>query len=207
MPNLETQPPLVAALEPDLFFVVRIENAVRAAGAQPLIVENGEALWRAIERWPELVLIDLAAPGWEEPVRRAKASPDTRAIPIVAFGSHVDTRQLEAARSAGCDHAWARSKFFAELPTLLRDTLHPPVCWVEGWTEPPPALLLKAVGQFNEGQYWECHETLEELWRAEPRPLRDLYQGILQVGVAFHHLHCAGAACPACALCPGLARE
>ncbi|MCU0503051.1 MAG: DUF309 domain-containing protein, partial [Anaerolineae bacterium] len=38
------------------------------------------------------------------------------------------------------------------------------------------------------GEYWECHETLETLWRAEPRPVRDLYQGILQIGVAFHHL-------------------
>jgi hypothetical protein len=26
------------------------------------------------------------------------------------------------------------------------------------------------------------------LWRSEPRPVRDLYQGVLQVGVAFHHL-------------------
>ena len=29
---------------------------------------------------------------------------------------------------------------------------------------------------------------LEDLWRAEPGPIRELYQGILQVGVGFHHL-------------------
>jgi hypothetical protein len=57
-----------------------------------------------------------------------------------------------------------------------------------GCDEPSPALLIKGIGQFNKGRYWECHETLELLWRAEPRPLRDLYQGILQVGVGFHHL-------------------
>ena len=57
-----------------------------------------------------------------------------------------------------------------------------------GFDEPPPALLVKGIREFNEGRYWECHETLEELWRAEPRPVRDLYQGILQVGVGFHHL-------------------
>jgi predicted metal-dependent hydrolase len=43
------------------------------------------------------------------------------------------------------------------------------------------------VEQFNRGEFFECHETLEALWLAEAEPLRRLYQGILQVGVAFHH--------------------
>src|ERR671937_3177719 len=54
--------------------------------------------------------------------------------------------------------------------------------------EPPPALLLEGIAQFNRGEYFEQHETLERLWRAEPRDVRRLYQGILQIGVAFHHL-------------------
>ena len=33
---------------------------------------------------------------------------------------------------------------------------------------------------------FEQHETLELLWRAERRDIRYLYQGILQIGVAFH---------------------
>lgn len=54
--------------------------------------------------------------------------------------------------------------------------------------EPPPPQLLAGIAQFNRGQYFEQHETLELLWRAERRRLRKLYQGILQIGVAFHHL-------------------
>lgn len=54
--------------------------------------------------------------------------------------------------------------------------------------EPPPPLLLEGIAQFNRGEYFEQHETLEELWRAERREIRYLYQGILQIGVAFHHL-------------------
>src|SRR5438874_13446152 len=54
--------------------------------------------------------------------------------------------------------------------------------------ETPPALLLEGIAQFNRGEYFEQHETLETLWRAEPREVRRLYQGILQIGVAFHHL-------------------
>src|SRR5438477_8321705 len=54
--------------------------------------------------------------------------------------------------------------------------------------EPPPPLLLKGIAQFNRGEWFEQHETLELLWRAERRDVRRLYQGILQIGVAFHHL-------------------
>jgi predicted metal-dependent hydrolase len=54
--------------------------------------------------------------------------------------------------------------------------------------EPPPLLLLDGIAQFNRGAYFEQHETLELLWRAERRDVRYLYQGILQIGVAFHHL-------------------
>ena len=54
--------------------------------------------------------------------------------------------------------------------------------------ESPPPLLLEGIAQFNRGEYFEQHETLELLWRAERRDVRYLYQGILQIGVAFHHL-------------------
>lgn len=57
--------------------------------------------------------------------------------------------------------------------------------WCE---EPPPPSLLEGIAQFNRGEYFEQHETLELLWRAERREVRRLYQGILQIGVAFHHL-------------------
>ena len=52
----------------------------------------------------------------------------------------------------------------------------------------PPPGLLAGIAQFNAGEYWECHETLEEIWRVEPDPIRYLYQGILQIGVGFYHL-------------------
>ena len=54
--------------------------------------------------------------------------------------------------------------------------------------EPPPPQLLEGIAQFNRGEFFEQHETLELLWRAERDNIRFLYQGILQIGVAFHHL-------------------
>ena len=52
--------------------------------------------------------------------------------------------------------------------------------------EPSPALRL-AIEQFNAGDYFECHETLEGLWLAEQGPTRDFYQGLLQIAVGLHH--------------------
>ena len=54
--------------------------------------------------------------------------------------------------------------------------------------EPAPPELLKAIHEFNAGEFFEQHETLELLWRVTPGELRHLYEGILQVGVGMHHL-------------------
>lgn len=54
--------------------------------------------------------------------------------------------------------------------------------------EAPPAALLRGIEQFNERAFFEAHETLEELWNAEPDAIRVLYKGILQVGVGCYHL-------------------
>ncbi|MDQ3863782.1 MAG: DUF309 domain-containing protein [Actinomycetota bacterium] len=51
-----------------------------------------------------------------------------------------------------------------------------------------PDLVLKGIEEFNRGEFYECHEYLEEAWMQESRRVRFLYQGILQVGVGFYHL-------------------
>jgi predicted metal-dependent hydrolase len=52
---------------------------------------------------------------------------------------------------------------------------------------PPPALLLQGVDEFNRGEFFACHETLETLWKHERAPVRELYQGIIQVAVGCYH--------------------
>lgn len=54
--------------------------------------------------------------------------------------------------------------------------------------EPPPPELLLGIAQFNRGEFFEQHETLEDLWRSEPDDVRYLYHGILLVGVGLYHL-------------------
>ena len=58
----------------------------------------------------------------------------------------------------------------------------------EGVRAEVPELVLKGMDEFNKGEFYECHEYLEEAWMQEPGRVRFLYQGILQVGVGFYHL-------------------
>jgi len=51
----------------------------------------------------------------------------------------------------------------------------------------PPAELQRGIEEFNGGDWFECHETLEELWVGEKGELRDFYQGLLQIAVALYH--------------------
>ena len=49
-------------------------------------------------------------------------------------------------------------------------------------------ILQTAINKFNAGDYFTCHEYLEELWLDEPTPKRELYKGILQIGIGLRHL-------------------
>ncbi len=51
----------------------------------------------------------------------------------------------------------------------------------------PPKEFLHAIEQFNKEELYECHETLEDLWRNEKGEIRKLFKGILQIGVGVYH--------------------
>jgi len=51
----------------------------------------------------------------------------------------------------------------------------------------PSGELLRAMGEFNRGDWFECHETLEDLWVGSEGEIRDFYQGLLQIAVGLHH--------------------
>ncbi len=51
----------------------------------------------------------------------------------------------------------------------------------------PPRALFEAVDEFNSGLFWEYHETLEDVWRETPYPLRFFYHAIIKAAVGLHH--------------------
>jgi hypothetical protein len=51
-----------------------------------------------------------------------------------------------------------------------------------------PAAFWQGIEQFNQREFYACHDTLEAIWMEASEPERTLYQGILQIAVAFYHL-------------------
>ena len=45
--------------------------------------------------------------------------------------------------------------------------------------------LIKGIAEFNQGLYFECHETLEEIWLEEHGEERLFYQGLIQIAAGF----------------------
>jgi uncharacterized protein len=52
-----------------------------------------------------------------------------------------------------------------------------------------PPEWLQGISEFNQGEYYACHDTLEALWMDSIDPDKRFYQGVLQIAVACYHLH------------------
>lgn len=54
-------------------------------------------------------------------------------------------------------------------------------------TDQERALLLEGIDHFNEGRFWEAHESWETLWLESSQPEKTFLQGLIQLTAAFHH--------------------
>lgn len=49
--------------------------------------------------------------------------------------------------------------------------------------------FLKGVQEFNSELFFECHDTLEEIWNEERNPeTKKFYHGLIHIAVGFYHL-------------------
>ncbi|MEP0916769.1 DUF309 domain-containing protein [Leptolyngbya sp. DQ-M1] len=46
----------------------------------------------------------------------------------------------------------------------------------------------QGIDQFNQGEFYACHDTLEAIWIEAPMFEKKFYQGILQIAVGLYHL-------------------
>lgn len=56
----------------------------------------------------------------------------------------------------------------------------------------PPGFA-EAIEQFNSWRFYDCHETLEDIWRevgakSSDAELANFYQGIIKAAAGYHHL-------------------
>jgi predicted metal-dependent hydrolase len=93
----------------------------------------------------------------------------------------TDSSQREASNAEGRTTA-KHPKLVSALDRLKSADL------VSACAAPAPPELVQGIHEFNAGEFFEQHETLELLWRATPDEIRHLYEGILQIGVGMHHL-------------------
>jgi CheY-like chemotaxis protein len=109
----------------DLIFTSRITGTARDLGLTVTPARSVEALEALARRQPPAcVILDLGHPNLviADVVARLRGSGSSGPR-VVAFGSHVDTATLQAARKVGCDPVLPRSKFVEELPRALRQWL------------------------------------------------------------------------------------
>jgi hypothetical protein len=105
----------------DLIFTSKVTGTARELGHRVLVAGTSSlALAMIGECSPCVVFVDLAAGDLVAPTAlvayQGLAGPATA---FVAFGPHVDTDALAAARAAGCDLVIPRSRFSAGLTELL----------------------------------------------------------------------------------------
>ena len=55
-------------------------------------------------------------------------------------------------------------------------------------TEDQRTRFQEGIALFNRGQFFDCHEALEEVWLQSYGDRKKFLQGLIQVAVALHHL-------------------
>jgi hypothetical protein len=111
----------VVALADDLMVRSRIEAA--ATDETQLVFPRSRAEFLAqLDPPADLILVGMAATRlpWVELICAARASRASRAVPIYAFGPHLDLVLRGRALEAGADRVLANSAFMLALPALLR---------------------------------------------------------------------------------------
>ena len=99
---------------------------------------------------------------------------------------NVDLDARERAMDAGCDAVVARFAVANSLDSLLRRyAWKPDLSACDG---PLPAGVRKGCEQFNKRAFYGCHDSIAAVWVDEPGDVRLMYQGLLQISVAFYHV-------------------
>ena len=212
---MNDQPVIFAFIE-DLITAVKIENTAEDLGfqfmhwqkprldaqgavagsetqwAEPLQGIEGAVVEKLSRVQPALIIFDLGnmsipALDW---IALITSVPATRGIPILAYGPHVEKEKLDAAKNAGATAALARSKLMMDIPGVLSE--YAKVIDIEKiqgtCLDELPHLAKRGLEEFNRGEYFRAHDSLELAWMGDKSAGRELYRAILQVAVAYYQI-------------------
>jgi two-component system, cell cycle response regulator DivK len=103
-----------------------IKMLLERKGYRVLEATNGrQAIERALEELPHLILMDLSMPvmdGWEA-TRQLRQLEQTRHVPIVGLSAHCHDEPREVAIRAGCDDCISKPVDDQVLDRILSDFL------------------------------------------------------------------------------------
>ncbi len=128
--RLNTQLALKKALivedHPDLLEVLTCQ-LVKMGFAVVSANTGMEAVEKAIEEKPHLILMDIMLPGMDgrEATRRIRSNPETKEIPILAVTAITDKSQLRECIEAGCNDVIVKPFTSKDLREKIQTILDP----------------------------------------------------------------------------------
>ncbi len=114
--TMNEEPGTIVVLNRDLFFGVKIGNAVQSLGFQVEFTKDAAAFAARFARDCRLGVIDIAAVDDWAPIAQSIAEP---VAPTLAFGPHMDVDGLRAAKRAGVTRVVANSDFHRQTAELI----------------------------------------------------------------------------------------
>jgi CheY-like chemotaxis protein len=129
---MDSKQPLIVGFASDLMDTVRIEDAASELGFRVTWIESEEQVGpkgesgilltdRLRQLCPDLLIFDLGNPNipWRDWIAAIASDPDTKDIPLICYGPHVDVTASQSAKDAGARVVLARSRFLGSLAELL----------------------------------------------------------------------------------------
>lgn len=122
VPAAASKAGIVVVLNRDLLFGMRIRNALRSLGYEPLFAPDTDAFARLVRESdpsPALAVIDMNSPvAWEQ-IEALAANPAVL-TPLLVFGPHVDVEGRRAAKAAGVTRIVSNGEFHRDMVGLIR---------------------------------------------------------------------------------------
>jgi len=109
----------------DNFYMLQLRFDVLGGYEVVRARDGAVAIAIAASERPDLILMDLNLPeidGWEA-IRRLRADPTTRNIPIIALSAHAMAGDRETALATGCDDFDTKPIEFARLLAKIEQAL------------------------------------------------------------------------------------
>jgi hypothetical protein len=115
--SVEISRTAIVAVVPDLLIESRIEAAAQSQGLSVTTAPVNEASTTIADVKPLIVVVDLAAAA--DSMHILKDAAHKAGATVVCYYPHVDVGLREAAREAGIERVYPRSRFLRELPRIL----------------------------------------------------------------------------------------